>query len=237
MQYSDGAASHKSVLETIFESLYGLKRADGLGTIIQITSAETNAGTSFVARSLAEIAAKSASGDQKRVGLFDCDLKKLSQTIHYFAPLRAGRIQGPYDASFGAGGYWQVTNSENQITDMPGLCGVYIDGKTGLAFTSLIWDQLQETDRVELIAAPNYWQNLRTHFSFIFVDCPALDRSRDALILAPQCDMSILVAGSQTAQSPSHKAARDTLVSAGAQFAGMVVNGGAPLYGRSQNQA
>lgn len=237
MQYHDGGTSHKSVLEAIFKSLCGQQRGGGLGTIIQIVSAETNAGTSFVARGLGEIASESASGNQKRVGLFDCDLNKLSHTIHYFSPLRAGRIQGPYDASFGAGGYWQVTNSDNQVTEMPGLCGVYIDGKTGLAFTSLIWDQLQETDNVRLTAIPNYWENLRSHFSYIFVDCPALDRSEDALILAPLCDMSVLVAGSDSAQSPAYKTARDNLVSAGGRFAGMVINGGAPLYGQTQNQA
>lgn len=236
MQHQDGAASYKSVLETIFHALCGQQREDGLGTIIQIVSAETNAGTSFVARGLAEIAAKSARGDQKRVGLFDCDLNKLSQTVHYFSPPRAEQIQGPYDASFGAGEFWRVTNSENQITNMPNLCGIYIDRKTGLAFTSLIWDQLQEGDKVELLATPNYWENLRSHFSFIFMDCPAVDRSQDGLRLAGQCDMSVLVAAADSAQSPSYIKVRDRLISAGGRFAGMVINGGAPSYGQAQNK-
>lgn len=239
MNNQSGAVSNNAelVLESIFQALRSRQRTDGLGTIIQILSADSHAGTSYVARGLAELAAKNASGNQKRVGLFDCDLHKLSQTVHYFAPSRAEYIDGPFDATFGAGGYWKVTNQQAGRVDIPDLCGIYIDGQTGLAFTSLIWDKLSETDYVELETQSAYWQNLRSHFSFIFIDCAALDRSQDGLMIAPHCDMSVLVTHSDQAQSSRNLTARDNILIAGGQFAGLVVNGGAPLFERQQANA
>lgn len=236
MNNQNGAVSNNAtlVLESIFQALRARQRTDGLATIIQVLSADSNAGTSHVARGLSELAAKKASGDQKRVGLFDCDLNKLSQTVHYFSPERADYIEGPFDATFGAGGYWKVTNQQTGRVNMPDLCGVYIDGQTGLAFTSLIWDKLSDTDRVDLEPHTAYWQNIRSHFSFIFVDCAALDRSQEALMIAPHCDMSVLVTHSEQAHSPRHQEARDNILIAGGQFAGLVVNGGAPQYAQQQ---
>ncbi len=219
----------RSVLRHVLAGLKNNLRPDGQGKIIQITSAKTGMGSSFVSRNLAEIASADASFDAKRVGLFDGDFQQLAQTKYYFAAHRAADMQGPYDASFGGTGFWQVTDQNGQIQPHPNLCAVYIDGRSGLAFTSLFWDQLQTTDRVTFFPNGPYWQALRSQFSMIFVDMPAFDRSPDCLSLAPYCDGTVLVSSADDSKDFAHRQLRDKIIASGGRYEGLILNAGAPL--------
>jgi Mrp family chromosome partitioning ATPase len=218
-----------NVLQSVFDGLRASPRSDGLGQIIQVLSATTQSGTSHVARNLALIGARQPADDGKRVGLFDCDYAQLAQTNHFFTATRANQMQGPYDASFGAQGCWHIAHSNGSYSDNSNICGLYIDSQTGLAVTSLFWDQLYQSDRVTLRQAPPYWQVLRSHFSYVFVDCPALDRSTDGLLIAPDCDQTILVAKADTSSNPVHQSARDKIIQAGGRYSGLLLNAGAPM--------
>lgn len=218
-----------TVLQSVFDGLRANPRSDGLGQIIQIMSASSHAGTSHVARILSLIAARQAAEGSQRVGLFDCDFSQLAQTNYFFAASRAADMQGAYDASFGAVPFWQVSHNNGAVSEAPNLYGLYIEAQTGLAVTSLFWDQISATDKVTLRRASPYWQNLRSHFSYIFIDSPALDRSDDGLLIAPDCDKTILVAKAENGTDPIHNQARERIVGAGGRYAGLLLNAGAPM--------
>lgn len=219
----------RSVLRAILAGLKSHPRPDGLGKIIQIAAAKSEMGTSFVARNLAEIAAAEAAYNAKRVGLVDCDFLQLAQTKHYFAAHRAGDVHGPYDATFGSTGYWQVSNQNGQTRAQPNIGAVYIDNKTDLAFTSFFWDQLGAGDQLSFFPNSAYWQLLRSQFSMIFVDMPAFDRNADCLALAPFVDSTVLVALADDGNDPAHQYLRDQIIAVGGRYEGLILNAGAPL--------
>lgn len=218
-----------TVLQSVFDGLQANSRSDGLGQIIQVMSASSHAGTSHVARNLSLIAARQMGDGSQRVGLFDCDFSQLAQTNYFFAAQRASQMQGPYDASFGAVPFWQVSHSNGAASEAPNLYGLYIEAQSGLAITSLFWDQITQTDKVTLRRSQAYWQTLRSHFSFVFIDTPALDRTDDGLLIAPDCDQTILVAKAENGNHPIHNQAREQIIGAGGRYAGLLLNAGAPM--------
>ncbi|RKQ71907.1 Mrp family chromosome partitioning ATPase [Litorimonas taeanensis] len=224
---SSQAAS--SVLKQVLQGIQSSPRPDGLGKIIQVCAANPKMGTSFVARNLAELAAANSGYDEKRVGLFDCDLQQQDQTGFFFAPHRAVDMQGPYDVRFGGSGFWAVQTPTGQYKDMPNLCGIFINAKSGLAFTTLFWDQLQAGDQLQFFVNDAYWMHLRSQFSYIFVDMPAFDRSQDCLALAPHCDGTIIVALADEAEDPLHRQMRDRIIQTGGRYEGLILNGGSPI--------
>lgn len=219
----------RHVLQSVFDGLRSHPRADGLGRVIQILSAKSQAGTSHVARNLALMAARQLPPDGKRVGLFDCDFSQLAQTNYFFAAHRSQHMQGPYDAGFGEAGFWQIAHNNGTHSESPHIYGLYLEGQTGLAVTTLFWDQIPQSDRVSLRRAQAYWQVLRSHFSYVFVDCPALDRSSDGLTLTPDCDGTILVAHADQANDPAHIRARQMISQSGGRYVGLLLNAGSPI--------
>ncbi len=218
-----------TVLQSVFDGLRANPRPDGLGQIIQIMSASSHAGTSHVTRNLSLIAARQMVEGSQRVGLFDCDFSQLAQTNYFFAASRAADMQGPYDASFGATPFWQISHSNGAVSEAPNLYGLYIEAQTGLAVTSLFWDQIAQTDKLTIRKSQAYWEALRSHFSYIFIDSPALDRSQESLLISPDCDGTILVAKAEEANDQSHIRAREQVFQAGGHYKGLLLNAGAPL--------
>ena len=217
-----------SVLRSVLLRLTGAPPKSGLGQIIQITSASSSTGTSYIASNLAFLAATDFCPHAGRIGLFDCDFARLAQTGYFFSTQKAQSMSGPYDALFGQSGFWTVSNPLGHQRDINDLCAIYIDESTGLAVSTLFMDRMAYDERAYIRHWPEYWQALRSQFSLIFIDAPALDRSQDSLTLAPICDSTILVADVNTPNDALNRQARDAIVNVGGRYGGLLMNTRSP---------
>jgi len=217
-----------SVLRSVLSGIYAHKREEGSGKIVQITSAKSGVGTSYIARNLALLASADLAPSGQRVVLIDYDVYQMAQSHYFFAPQRVGDMTGPYDASYTQSGFWAAQNSQGQSREVSDLCAFYLDNHTGLAVSTFLMDRLSPDERIALRQVPHYWQNLRRHFAFIIVDAPALDRASEALTLAPLSDTTILVADATDAQNPDHESAKNAVLDAGGRYEGLLLNAGAP---------
>lgn len=220
-------AAH-SVLRSVLMGLTVAPPQDGLGQIIQISSASSYVGTSYIARNLALIAATDFCSHTSRVGLFDCDFARLAQTGYFFSAQRAEAMSGPYDALFGQTGFWTVGNQYGHQREVDDLCAIYIDNLTGLAVSTIFMDRMAYNERAYIRHSPEYWQVLRSQFSLIFIDGPALDRSQESLTLAPICDSTILVADVNAPNDEMNRRAKEAILRAGGQYGGLLMNTRSP---------
>ncbi len=220
--------SAHSVLRSVLMGLTAAPPNNGLGQIIQITSATSSVGTSYIARNLALIAATDFCQHTSRVGLFDCDFSRLAQTGYFFSAQRANNMSGPYDALFGQTGFWTVNNQYGYQREVDDLCAIYIDEKTGLAVSTVFMDRMAYDERAYIRHCPEYWRTLRSQFSLIFIDGPALDRSQDSLTLAPICDSTILIADVNTPNDDNNRRAREAILATGGHYGGLLMNTRSP---------
>jgi len=217
-----------SVLRSVLSGIYGHNREDGLGKIVQITSAQSGVGTSYVARNLALLASSDLAPSGQRVALIDYDLAQMAQSQYFFAPQRLNDVSGPYDASYGQSGFWAAQNIQGKSREISDLCAFYLDNHTGLAVSTFLTDRLFGGETIALRHAANYWQNLRRHFAFVMIDTPAIDRANEALNLAPIANTTILVAEAETANDPMHESAKNAILNSGGRYEGVLLNAGAP---------
>ncbi len=219
-------------LHTAYQTLAAEPRADGRGSIYVFTAAQTGVGTSFVAREMAMIAAQGlTSGEQ--VLLLDMDISQNSQSAYFSSPenqARLGAANGPYDACFGAVPFWQVTptmvgeNGRN-ISDSH-FMSLHIVEAQALAYTDFHWEHFRDGHSVQLQNSRDYWNKLRDHFSAIFIDTPALDRSDILSTIVGEADASILVSSTSMSKDAGLGAAHSRITSLGGSCAGVILNDG-----------
>ncbi len=217
-------------LRSVYEQLTAKPRADSHGSIYVFTAARSGIGTSYVARSIAKIAAEQAP-DGGQVLLVDMDIQNNAQSSYFFAPetqARLGAPDGPYDATFGQTPFWRVTpsmlNEQGQNVTDAHFMSLHIVSSLGLAFNHFHWEQFLGGQNAHLQNARAYWHKLREHFTAIIVDTPALDRADILSIVCPEADANILVSAHEDSRAQSLADAAKKISDIGANCAGVILN-------------
>jgi len=222
--------SNAQNLQLAWQGLSQNKRADGRGSVYVFTSPASKAGTSFVTRSMALIAAAALPKD-KQVLIVDMDIQSNAQASWFFAPQalsQYGNPEGPYDACFGTAPFWRVTPA---MVDDAGLSltdshfmSLHMVSAANVAFTCFQWERFRQGQTAHIQNARGYWHSLRQRFGAIFVDTPALDRADIISTVCPEADSTILVS---TAREAHAKSLGDAYVKIGAmagRCAGVILN-------------
>ena len=225
-----GANDHS--LQSAYASLSAQARPDGQAAVYAFVSPQTGCGTSYVARSMAMIAANNMQqGGQ--VLLVDMDLQGNAQSAYFFSPesqTQYGAPQGPYDATMGADPFWRVTpfmvNADGQSISDNHFMSMHLLPGAPLAFTHFHWETFKPGQNVQVQNARSFWQNARARFSAIFVDTPALDRSDVLGAICPEADTSILISSQSRAQDLALKDAMGRIQASGGRCAGVILNDG-----------
>jgi Mrp family chromosome partitioning ATPase len=77
---------------------------------------------------------------------------------------------------------------------------------------------------LKLVNDDKFWKALRKSFGTVVIDAPSLKESGDSIGLAVRADAVALVVEAETTRQPVIENLRDTLNSAGAKIAGVVMN-------------
>ena len=219
-------------LQGAYQHLAAQTRADGKGKIYVFASPKTDAGTSYVAREMALIAAAATQADQ-HVLLLDMDLQSNAQSAYFFAQenqAKYGIPNGPYDATFATVPFWSVTpsavNEQGQnITDNH-FMSLHMLDQTGISFSHFHWERFRAGQNVHVQSARPYWHALREHFSAVFIDTPAIDRANVLHTVCAEADANILVSNSADAKSPELSALMRSIMDMGASCEGVILNDG-----------
>lgn len=227
-----------------FKSLIGEITATSEGLVIAVVSPHSRSGNSYVARSLAELAAEQFAPLGRRALLIDYDINKQTQAAFFeHSPEGAvnKKLTGPYDATFGTTPFWQVSpdsvlSDGHRVTESS-RCGLYLVGESGLAVTRFDWNSIKAGQTVHVVEARKYWTAAKEQFGVVIVDCPAFDRSDIALNIIPDADKTVIVSLQSQAYAVENASLAQTIVDAGGKCAGMILNQGPAVvqsnYGRT----
>jgi Mrp family chromosome partitioning ATPase len=227
-------------LQSVLAQLCSPPRGDGRAPVLVMLSAETGAGTSYVARHLALLAAAHYAPYGQRAALIDLDLTNQGQAAFFRShegQTEFGVSQGPYDATFGVEPFWQVSpdgvddQGHRKSTALYG--GLHLIGSTGLAVTEFRWSEIKAGQTVHITAAREYWNAVRDHFAVVIVDAPALDRTDIALTVVPEADKTAIICSNGRASDATQKQLSDRIKAENGRCAGLIVNAG-PAYSHSQ---
>lgn len=221
-------------LRGVYQQLAADRRPDGKGKIYAFSSPRTGSGTSFVARSMAMIAATDADAGQQ-VLLLDMDLRSNAQSAYFFSQesqSRYGTPTGPFDAAFGTVPFWKVTPASvdehgRSITDS-NFMSLHMVEQVGISFSHFHWERFREGQNVHIQYARTYWHILREHFSAVFIDTPALDRANVLATVCPEVDANILVSSTANAKDQALSDTMQSMKEKGAYCAGVILNDGQP---------
>ena len=225
-------------LQSVLSSLSTPERGDGRAPVITMTAAHTGVGTSYVARTLALLAAQHYAPLGRRVCLVDMDISQQSQMSFFReATHQYGQVQGPYDATFGQEPFWQVSpdgvDAMGRRKSAALYGGLNLIGNTALAVTEFRWSEIKAGQSVHIRHAREYWHGLRDQFAMVIVDTPAFDRADTALTVVGEADKTVLICSPETAKLPAQKLLSDRINAAQGRCAGLVINEG-PARAHSQ---
>jgi hypothetical protein len=217
-------------LRSAFQQMKGDARADGRGKVYAFMSPFSHAGTSYVARNIALIAAEGIDA-YKKICIIDMDLQNNAQSNWFFSPQIQsiyGAPQGPYDATFGQIPFWRVTPSMvnevgKNVTDQH-FMSMHILAAAKVSFTHFHWEKFRQGQNVHIQSARAFWHALRENFAAIFVDIPAFDRSNLIDAVCPEMDVNVLVAPHSMSRNPELDHAHARITSLGAHCAGVIMN-------------
>ena len=83
---------------------------------------------------------------------------------------------------------------------------------------------LQPGQSVQILPTGEYWRAMRRHAELVVVDCPASDRSRAAVAIAPFMDFDVLVVAADEGEAAGPLALKEAVLNAGGHCAGLVFN-------------
>lgn len=196
-----------------------LPSAEG-GRSVLFVSARSGEGTSDVAAAFGEHVAGRA---QRPVVLYDLDLAANQQFEAYRNDPRGLRIGPALDLTFGAKPFWRVSGRPDSPD--PGLLlRAHRLEPTRMFVSRFAYDALRPGERVEVVAAPDYWAAARQQVEIGVLDAPALERSRAALALARDVDAVVLVVETDAPSPAEAIAAREALEARGARVIGAVLS-------------
>jgi Mrp family chromosome partitioning ATPase len=205
-----------------------------------MTAADTGAGTSYVARNLALLAAAHYLPFGRRAVLIDLDLTHQTQAAYFRSPAalaQYGHSQGPYDATFGAEPFWQVSpdgiDAQGRRKSAALYGGLHLIGATGLAVTEFRWSEIKTGQSVHCTAAREYWNALRDQFAVVIVDAPAIDRTDIAMTVVAEADRTAVICSAARASHAVQAQLSARIDMEGGRCAGLIVNAG-PAQPHSQ---
>ncbi len=226
--------SNARSLQNAWQSLSVSERPDGRGAVYAFFAGQSGCGTSWVVRNMAHIAAlkpAGAMGTNRRVLIVDMDLQNSAQAGWFFSPegvARYGQPQGPYDAAFGMEPFWRVTPAMTGADGLPLNNGNFMSLHTtpyaNLAFTLFHWEKFLPGQNVHILNARAYWHELRSQFSTILIDLPALDRTDILGSVCPEVDSTILVSAAASVNAPENGQAHRRILETNGRCAGMILN-------------
>ena len=228
------AVQHDEKLQSVYQQLAAEIRPDKKGKIYAFTSPKSGAGTSYIVRNMALIAAAASAQDQ-HVLILDMDLQNNAQSSYFFdqtVQAQMGVPNGPYDATFGTVPFWRVTPSSldeqgRAITDTH-FMSLHILENAKISFSHFHWDRFRDGQNVHIQNARPFWHALRDHFSAVFVDMPALDRADIVSTVCPEADTNILVSATLNAYDQALSDTMRKMTELGAHCAGVILNDGPP---------
>jgi hypothetical protein len=192
-------------------------RSRGEGRALMFIAARRKEGASTAARAVAEAAGPGA------VYAIDLDLKRNALARSFaehtqLGPKIEGRLSGSsFYAVCDANGAPRQEATQAFSYHRVGRSRIY----TGVFEANALPPQ----SRVVISSAPHYWDAVRAGGAVAVVDAPALERSNIGLRVARNMDGVVLVVGSDAGAAPPAIAAKEALVSAGANVIGIVYSG------------
>lgn len=192
------------------------------GRVLMFISAREGEGTSSVAASFALMAAARAG---RMSWLVDLDLRENPLYTAFAKGILkgAGRPGHPLDASLGTQQIYSVTGSENVPALSKLLTAHQIDGLR-LLVTRFRNEHLVPGQRVQMQAAPAWWEALRRSADWAIADAPALSRSAAGLTFAPMADGVVLVVRADGTGADEVEDLRAAVEGAGGIVIGVVMN-------------
>ena len=225
-------ATNIQALEQVWQGL-SAGRTSERGQLFSFVSPFSGNGTSYIVREMAMIAARQnqENGNPARILIVDMDIQNSAQAEYFFsnsAMAEYGAPEGPYDACFGAEGFWRVTpamlgDDGHALTDAH-FMSMHVLPSLALGFTNFHWQKFKRGQTVHIQEARNYWQNLREYFSDIFVDIPALDRTDILKTICPEADKTVLISNPADANLRPIGDLYAKLVNMNANPVGMIIN-------------
>jgi capsular exopolysaccharide synthesis family protein len=176
----------------------------GAPQIIMLTSPEPGDGKTTTAVNLAITMALSG----RRVLLVDGDMRR--PTVHKVLGLERGPGLGDILEAEALGGADMLPAKHVGVEGLDVLTAGCPQRVTAEALDSNRMKQLLLTVRAE--------------YDAIVVDTPPVLAASDPLIVAPQCDATLVVVSTATTESEALHATRDTLAAIGVRIAGVVLN-------------
>jgi Mrp family chromosome partitioning ATPase len=168
------------------------------GSVVQLVAATSREGTSCVVRDLALIAARVPG---LRVLLLDLDPPGNAQA----AALRD---------QFGI-----ATLAVEPLAGVPSTIFAHL-----LALGGLHVSEIRLTPNAPPPAWSKVFATLRAEFELVLIDCPAIDRSYDGIMLAPDVDTNLLVVEAERTRSAVAQNLRDRILEVGGAISGVVLN-------------
>ena len=173
--------------------------------VIMLTSSLPGEGKSFVSANLAVAFAQAG----EKVLLIDCDLRKgRTKKIFKIPPKIDGLSNLLIDK------VWSVTYDD------------YIQ-KTNIEKLDVIVSGSYPPNPSELLASDRFKElvnKLRDNYDIILLDCPPVTGLNDALVIANQADISILVAKYKSTSMEILEKSKKELENVGAKIAGVILN-------------
>ena len=169
-----------------------------VGAVVQLVAATSREGTSSVARDLALIAARMP---DMRVLLLDLDPPGNKQITAFREQYGIGAVE------------------VDPVAAAPGAMFVHHLSLGNLHVTETIL-----TPNTPTPGWGKMFDALRANFELVLIDSPAIDRSYDGVMLAPDVDTNLIVVEAERTRSAVAQNLRDRLLDVGGAVAGVVLN-------------
>jgi hypothetical protein len=209
-------SKHSYSVDGIFDAL-ALQPGRGEGRCVMFVSGRRGVGVTALARTVAQAATARA------VYAIDLDLKRNALARALAGDTRLGPKQ---DGRIGGQTFYSVAGAQGSLlNDSTPAFSYHRVGASRIHAGVFDVRELPEGGRVVISSTPHYWDAIRAAGGFAIVDAPSLDRSQIGLRVVRHMDGVVLVVGGEPGDAPAATAAKDALVTAGANVIGLVYAG------------
>jgi Mrp family chromosome partitioning ATPase len=192
----------------------------GAGAAVMFLGARRNDGVSELARNFAVLSASRAA---RSVWLLDLDFFSDGQ----FNALggKSGRLQGPFDMTFGRTPFWRAAPRAPDGSQGEGAVVGYRSTNPKLFVSRFNKSSLTSQQKLQVAPARDYWRAVRAAVDMTIVDAPALEQSRAGLALVADMDGVVLVVDNDHGDVRDAIEMRDEVLGRGGRCLGIIVSG------------